>query len=61
MEEKMYNIKFRYADILSNFEWRNQQCSLYASSQREAVNKCKKLYGLGVDCEYEMITVEEER
>ena len=49
----MLHIKFRYRDELSRGEWRNQEC--YMSS----VAECKKIYGLGVDCEYEILSVEE--
>ena len=58
--EKRYHIKFRYADSLSNYEWRKQECDLYAADANAAEQKCIKLYGLGVDCEYEIISVEEE-
>lgn len=55
-----YNITFKYADELSNYNWRTQQCSLYADSAYEARKKCIELYGLGVDCEYEIISIEEK-
>ena len=58
--EKRYHIKFKYADSLSNYEWRNQECHLYAVDVCQAKQKCIKLYGLGIDCEYEIISVEEE-
>lgn len=54
-----YHIKFKYADTLSGWEWRNQECSLYASCKEEAISKCKNLYGLN-DCEYEFLSVEKE-
>lgn len=49
----MLNIKFRYKDALSKWEWREQQCTV------SSVDECKKIYGLGVDCEYEILEVEE--
>lgn len=58
--EKRYHIKFRYADSLSNYEWRKQECHLYAVDASEARRKCIQLYGLVTDCEYEIISVEEE-
>lgn len=48
----MLHITFEYADELSNWEWRGQEC--YVSS----VKKCIELYGLGVDCDYRIIKVE---
>ena len=49
----MLRIKFKYADALSNWEWREQECIM------PSVEECKKIYGLGVDCEYEIVEVEE--
>ena len=56
---KHYHIKFKYADALSNWEWREQECSVYGENKSEARLKCIKLYGLGTDCEYKIISVEE--
>lgn len=49
----MVYVKFRYADALSGWEWREQECTV------SSVDECKRIYGLGVDCEYEIISVEE--
>lgn len=49
----MYHIKFKYADQYSNWEWRYQECTM------SSVEECKRIYGLGVDCNYEIISVEE--
>jgi len=49
----MLKIEFEYADQLSNWEWRKQTCIM------ESVSDCKKLYGLGYDCDYRIINVEE--
>lgn len=47
------HIKFRYKDALSNWEWREQECIV------SSVAECKKIYSLGGDCEYEIISVEQ--
>ena len=49
----MLRIKFKYRDSMSNWEWHEQQCIM------SSVDECKRVYGLGVDCEYEIISVEE--
>ena len=46
-------IKFRYRDQLSNWEWREQECSV------QSVEECIKIYGLGIDCDYRIIEVTE--
>jgi len=51
----MIQVTFEYADAMSNWEWRRQTC--YVSS----VQECIKIYGLGVDCEYRIIEVKEEK
>lgn len=48
----MLKIKFKYRDALSNWEWREQSCIM------SSIEECKKIYGLGVDCDYEIISVE---
>lgn len=47
----MYEITFRYRDALSNYEWRTQHCCV------SSVEECIRIYGLGVDCEYEILEV----
>lgn len=49
----MLRIKFKYADAMSNWQWREQQCVV------SSVAECKRIYGLGIDCDYEIISVEE--
>lgn len=49
----MLHIKFKYADAMSNWEWRKQECTV------SSVEECKRIYGLGIDCEYEILSVEE--
>ena len=52
--DTMLHIKFKYRDQISNWEWREQEC--HCSS----VAECIKFYGLGADCEYEILSIEEE-
>ena len=47
----MYEITFRSRDALSNYEWRTQHCCV------SSVEECIRIYGLGVDCEYEILEV----
>lgn len=49
----MVKVDFEYADSYSNWGWRKQSCIV------SSVEECKKIYGLGVDCEYRIIKVEE--
>lgn len=49
----MLKITFKYADAMSNWKWRTQSCTV------ESVEECIRIYGLGTDCEYEIISVEE--
>lgn len=49
----MLKIEFEYRDEMSNWKWRKQSCTM------SSVEECKKVYGLGVDCEYRIISVEE--
>ena len=49
----MLSITFRYADAMSNWEWRTQSCTV------SSIEECKRIYGLGVDCEYNIISIEE--
>jgi hypothetical protein len=52
-ESGMKHIIFQYRDAYTNGEWRTQEC--YVQSLQE----CKKIYGLGIDCEYRIISIEE--
>lgn len=47
----MVHVEFEYADALSNWEWRKQECTV------SSVDECKRIYGLGVDCEYHILEV----
>ena len=50
----MKEITFRYADAMSNYEWRTQHCTV------SSVEECIRIYGLsepGVD--YEILEVKD--
>lgn len=47
----MFDIKFEYRDEMSKWEWREQSCRM------SSVEECKRIYGLGVDCDYRIISV----
>lgn len=49
----MKHIVFEYRDELSKWEWRKQECNV------SSIEDCIKLYGLGVDCEYRILKVED--
>lgn len=49
----MVKVKFRYADAMSGWKWREQECIV------SSVGECIRLYGLGIDCDYEIDSVEE--
>lgn len=48
----MLHITFKYKDRYSHGEWRTQECNC------SSLQECIEWYGLGVDCEYEIISVE---
>ena len=49
----MVKVVFEYMDRYTNGEWNRQRCVV------ESVEKCKEIYGLGIDCDYRIISVEE--
>ena len=49
----MVRVKFEYRDAYTNGGWNKQECVV------RDVAECIKIYGLGVDCEYRIIEVEE--
>lgn len=49
----MLHIKFEYKDAWTHGEWSKQECVV------SSVEECKRIYGLGVDCEYRIVSVEE--
>ena len=52
---QMLNITFKYKDVMSNWEWRIQSCTV------SSVEECKRIYDLDYgDVEYEILEVKEE-
>lgn len=49
----MLKIIFQYRDDYSYPEWKEQECIC------TSLKECKEIYGLGVDCEYKIISIEE--
>lgn len=47
----MLHITFEYRDNLTNGKWNRQECVV------RSVEECKRIYGLGFDCEYRIIEV----
>ena len=51
----MLNITFKYKDVMSNWEWRIQSCTV------SSVEECKRIYDLdNGDVEYDILVVKEE-
>ena len=48
----MVKIRFKYKDQYTKGKWNEQQCIM------SSVEECIRVYGLGVDCDYEIISVE---
>ena len=49
----MLHIVFEYRDEMSKGKWIRQECVV------RSLKECKKIYGLGVDCEYKIIEIKE--
>lgn len=49
----MVKITFLYADAMSGWMWKKQTCVV------SSLQECKRIYGLGVDCDYRIISIEE--
>ena len=49
----MVEVVFEYRDEMSGWKWREQKCRV------RSVEECKKIYGLGIDCDYRIISVTE--
>ena len=49
----MVHVVFEYRDSYTHGKWNQQECTV------SSVEECKRIYGLGVDCEYRIIKVEE--
>lgn len=52
-DKKMYKIEFEYQDKYTIGEWHQQMCVM------SSVQECINWYGLGKDCEYRILSVEE--
>ena len=48
----MLRIVFEYCDKYLYPKWNRQECTV------SSVEECKRIYGLGVDCEYKIISIE---
>lgn len=48
----MIRVKFEYKDAMSNWEWKRQECVV------SSVEECKKIHGLGIDCDCRILSVE---
>ena len=49
----MLKITFRYYDrYCVDGKWNTQTCVV------SSVEECKRIYGLGIDCEYEIVKIE---
>ena len=48
----MLKIDFKYRDEMSKGKWRHQSCVV------ESIAECKRIYGLGKDCEYPFEKIE---
>lgn len=48
---EMKHIVFEYKDKLSNGKWNRQECTV------SSLQECIKIYGLGIDCEYRIISI----
>lgn len=51
--EKLLRIEFEFKDAYTHGEWRRQTCTM------RSVEECVQRYGLGVDCEYRILSVKE--
>lgn len=49
----MVQIKFEYKDEFSHDKWNKQECIV------SSLKECIKIYGLGIDCEYRILSIEE--
>lgn len=48
----MFHIIFEYRDAWSHDEWKTQECVV------SSLAECIKIYGLGIDCEYNILKIE---
>ena len=49
----MVHIEFEYRDRYTNGGWNKQECVV------RNLEEAKAIYGLGIDCEYRIIKIEE--
>ena len=49
----MKHIVFEYKDEFSKGKWNRQGCIV------SSLQECIKIYGLGIDCEYRILLIEE--
>lgn len=49
----MLEITFKYRDQMSGWQWRKQSCTV------SSVDECIKIYDLGVDRDYEILSVKQ--
>jgi hypothetical protein len=49
----MVEIEFAYRDRYTGDKWNLQSCTV------SSVAECIRIYGLGVDCEYKILSVKE--
>jgi hypothetical protein len=47
----MLEIEFEYRDKYCYPKWNKQSCVV------SSVEECKRIYGLGIDCEYKILSV----
>ena len=50
---RLLKITFEYRDAYTNGKWNRQTCVM------SSLKECIKVYGLGIDCEYRIISIEE--
>lgn len=49
----MKHIVFEYKDRYTDGEWRKQECTM------SSIDQCIKVYGLGQDCDYRIVSVKD--
>ena len=55
----MFEVVFQYCDKYTHGRWNSQCCTVEAYSKYDAEKRCKEIYGLGVDCDYRIVSVKE--
>lgn len=50
---KQLHIEFEYKDRYTNGKWNKQECTC------SSLKQCKEFYGLGIDCDYRILKIEE--